>query len=83
MGDAHRLALGEREHPVDVTLGVDDEGDLAVVDQVAAVAQRRGLDGQHGGSGHGSSWGVVGGHLAFRDGTGYPRGYGEHDRPGR
>ena len=39
------VVLGQQvEHAVDVALRVDDEGDLAVVDEVAAVAERRGLD---------------------------------------
>lgn len=44
VGQAH-VVLGQQiEDPVDVALRVDHERDLAVVDQVAAVAQGRGLD---------------------------------------
>ncbi len=40
------------EHPVDVALRVDDEGDLAVVDEVAAVSQGGGVDDDDGQVGH-------------------------------
>ena len=45
---AYAVLLEEVEHAVDVALWVDDERDLAVVDEVAAVAERRGLDGDDG-----------------------------------
>ena len=56
MGDAHPGAAGEVEHSVDVALRVDDEADLAVVDEVAAVAEGRCLDGEDRGQ-RGCSWG--------------------------
>ena len=44
VGDADGGGLGDGENPVDVPLRVDDGGVLAVVDQVAAVAEPGGLD---------------------------------------
>jgi hypothetical protein len=45
VGEAQAALLDEVEDPVDVTLRVDDDGDLPVGGQVAAVAQAGGLDG--------------------------------------
>ena len=45
VGDSHAGLLSDREHTVDVSLWVDDEGDVAVVGEVGTVAQARGLDG--------------------------------------
>jgi hypothetical protein len=50
VGDPDALGGGEGEDPVDVSLRVDDERDPAVVDQVAAVTQGRGVDRQDGGT---------------------------------
>ena len=50
--EPHPVGLEHVEHPVDVALGVDHEGDPPVVDEVAAVTQGGGLDhpdGQGGG----------------------------------
>jgi hypothetical protein len=44
VGDLNAKLGGRLQHPVDVALRIDHEGDLPVGDQVAAVAQRRGLD---------------------------------------
>ena len=46
VGDAQAPLLGEVGDAVGVALGVDDHGDLAVGDEVAAVPQGRGLDGE-------------------------------------
>ncbi len=43
--DLDALLLREGEHPVDVTLRVDDQRRRAVVGQVAAVSEGGGLDG--------------------------------------
>ena len=48
VGEPDAVLLEQVQHPVDVALRVDHEGDLAVVDEVAAVAQRRGVDGEDG-----------------------------------
>jgi len=48
VGDLHPVGAREVLDPVDVALGVDDEGDLAVVHEIAAVAERAGLDGGDG-----------------------------------
>ena len=48
VGDLHAFGGGEVQDPVDVTLRVDDARHRAVMDQVAAVAQTRGLDGNDG-----------------------------------
>jgi hypothetical protein len=50
--DPHSGLNGEVEDPVDVTLGVDHQRDDSVVDEVATVAEGRGVDGddvRHGG----------------------------------
>ena len=44
VGDPNAGRGGQVQDPVDVALRVDHEGDPPVVDQVAAVAQRRRLD---------------------------------------
>ncbi len=44
VGDAHPELVDQGEDPVDVALRVDDEGDLAVVGEVAAVAEAGGGD---------------------------------------
>ena len=41
VGEAHAVLVEQVEDAVDVALRVDHEGDLAVVDEVAAVAERR------------------------------------------
>jgi hypothetical protein len=43
--DAQATRLGDGQHPVDVALRVDDHGDGAVVGDVGAVAERRGVQG--------------------------------------
>ena len=48
VGDPHPRPLRQGEHPVDVTLRVDHQGDLTVMGQVAAVAQGRGVDRDDG-----------------------------------
>jgi len=48
VGDPHTGRLGSFEYAVDVTLRVDYERDLAVMGEVAAVAQGWGLDGDDG-----------------------------------
>ncbi len=48
VGDEYTRRADELEHAVDVTLRVDHERDLAVMDEVAAVPQGRGLDGDDG-----------------------------------
>ena len=48
VGEADAVLVEQGQHPVDVALRVDHEGDLAVVHEVAAVAERRGLDGDDG-----------------------------------
>ena len=48
VGEAHVVLLEQGEDAVDVALRVDHEGDLAVVHEVAAVAERRGLDRDDG-----------------------------------
>ena len=62
VGDADAGLAGEVEHAVDVALRVDDEGDLAVVGEVAAVAEGGGLDGDDGD--HGEPFGGCGGDQA-------------------
>ncbi|WP_418605553.1 hypothetical protein [Georgenia sp. SUBG003] len=52
VGDPDAGTGGRIEDAVDVALRVDDEGDLAVVGQVAAVTERGGLDGDDRGGGH-------------------------------
>jgi hypothetical protein len=59
VGDAHAGLLGGGDHAVDVTLGVDDDRDLAVVDAVAAVPQGRGVDGDDRGGHQGGPSGVT------------------------
>ena len=44
VGDSNVMVAGEVQHSVDVALGVHDPGDRAVGDEVAAVAQRGGLE---------------------------------------
>ena len=45
VGEAHAVLVEQREDAVDVALRVDHEGDLAVVHEVAAVAEGGRLDG--------------------------------------
>jgi hypothetical protein len=47
VGDPHAGVGGQGDDPVDVPLRVDDQGGLAVMHQVAAVAERRCLDREH------------------------------------
>jgi hypothetical protein len=47
VGHRDPVALEQREHPVDVALRIDDERELAVVDDVAPIAERGSLDRQH------------------------------------
>ena len=48
VGEPDPLRVEEVEDAVDVPLGVDDEGDLAVMDEVGAVTQGGRLESQHG-----------------------------------
>ncbi len=47
VGRLDPVVVEQGEYPVDVALRIDDESDLAVMDDVAPVAERGGLDGQH------------------------------------
>ena len=44
VADPHALLGGQVEDAVDVALGIDHERHLAVVDEIAAITQGRGLD---------------------------------------
>ena len=44
VGEPHPVLLEQVQDAVDVTLRIDHERDLAVVDDVAAITQGRGLD---------------------------------------
>ena len=48
----HAGGLSQPKHPVDVTLRVDHQGNLTVMDEVAAVPQGRGLDRDDGNHAH-------------------------------
>ncbi len=50
--EAYGVLVEEGQHAVDVALRVDDERDLAVVHEVAAVAEGRGVDHEDGEVGH-------------------------------
>jgi hypothetical protein len=54
VGDPNPVGGGQVEDAVDVTLRVDHECDLAVVHEIAAIAERRGVDGQDVRHGRGS-----------------------------
>ena len=45
VGDPHPPGRGQGQHPVDVPLRVDDQGDLPVVGEIAPVAERGRVDG--------------------------------------
>lgn len=53
MGQSQAVPFEQRDHPVDVALGVHDEGLFAVVHEIAAVAQCRCLEGDHRDAGRG------------------------------
>src|SRR5665811_886473 len=48
VGDPYTGRGGGLEHTVNVTLRIDHQRDLAVVGEVGAIAQGRGLDGNNG-----------------------------------
>ena len=56
VGDPHAGRLGDAEDAVVVALRVDHQGDLAVVGQIGAVTQARGVQGENGD--HGGPLGV-------------------------
>ncbi len=45
--DPHSPGRGQVQHPVDVALRVDDQGDLAVVREIATVTKSGRVDGHH------------------------------------
>ena len=59
VGDSHTRRRGQVEYAVDVPLWVDHERDLAVMGEVAAIPQRRGLDGDDGDHGFEGPLGLV------------------------
>ena len=52
VGEAYAVLVEEGQHAVDVALRVDHERDLAVVHEVAAVAEGGGVDHEDGEVGH-------------------------------
>jgi hypothetical protein len=38
VGDSHAQVIGQRQHPVDVTLGIDHHRCAGFADQIASVA---------------------------------------------
>ena len=48
VGEAYAVLVEQGQDPVDVALRVDHDGDLAVVHEVGAVAERRRLDRDDG-----------------------------------
>ena len=45
VGDPDATLGRQGQYPADIALRVDDEGQLPVVREIAAVAERRGVDG--------------------------------------